>query len=224
MPETYPLSEQTTDWIRTEFASANLGDERLNKRLASIVHTFCSHPTASIPQASGTWANTKAAYRFLKNEKVTHENILQPHHHATHARIRNEKVILAVQDTTSLNYTHLHETTGLGSIGTNQQLRGMLVHTTMAFTPEKVPLGIIHQQTWIRPEKDYGKKHQRKHKPIDEKESQKWLLSLNATRNLQKQSPDTFLINVGDREADIYELFYDATHHEQPCHLLVRAA
>lgn len=215
---------QTSQWIKTEFESVNLGDKRLKKRLFSILETFCSSPQASIPEAMKKWADTKATYRFLGNKKVTHQRILQPHYQATSERMSKENVILAIQDTTTLNYTDHPQTDGLGNIGTDKHLQGMLVHTTLAFTPQRVPLGILHQQVWTRPVETYGKKHQRKKKVITEKESKKWLNSLEATREIQKESSDTLVISVGDREADIYELFHDASHHPQSCHLLVRAA
>jgi len=75
---------------------------------------------------------------------------------------------------------------------------------------------------WTRPPEEYGKRHQRFEKTIDQKESWKWISSLQVTEEIQKESPNTLLINVGDREADIYELFLEA----QACqsHLLVRGA
>jgi hypothetical protein len=132
--------------------------------------------------------------------------------------------VLAVQDTTTLDYTHHPETEDLGNISTSQRLRGMLVHTTLCFTPERVPLGIIHQQTWVRPLEEYGKKKERRKKEIEKKESQKWLNSLEATERVQGESPGVSLINVGDREADVYELFHMAFERDYSCHLLVRAA
>lgn len=69
----------------------------------------------------------------------------------------------------------------------------MCVHTTLAFTPERVPLGIIHQQTWVRPPQSPEEKSH-KDKPIQDKESQKWLNSLTATEAAQKDSPHTLLI------------------------------
>ena len=216
--------EETSRWVRTEFGATDLSDARLDKRLISIIESFCSSPKTSIPQTSGTWDKTKATYRFLDNEKVSHENILQPHQKTTKARIGKEKTVLAIQDTTTLNYTSHPETEGLGSIGTGEKLRGMFVHTTLAITPERVPLGIIHQQTWIRPPEEHGKRSQRHKKPIEDKESMKWLNSFIATEKVQKDSPDTLIINIGDRESDVYELFLKATDTNTTCRLLVRAA
>lgn len=200
------LDAQPSAWIRTELASVSFGGERLTKRAFKLVECLAAQPQHSIPHAMGTWSNTKAAYRFLRNPNVTPVRIPEPHRASTSARIASERVVLAVQDTTELNYTHLPATEGLGTIGSSKKLRGMLVHTTMAFTPERVPLGVLAQQTWIRPPEEFGTKLKRKEAPIQEKESFKWILSLEDTEALQALHPDVRCISVGDREADIYEL------------------
>lgn len=215
------MKRQRARWVRTELGSAELGDRRLEKRLAIILEAFALLPQASIPQASGgLWSQTKAAYRFLNNAKVTPEKILQSQNNATQNRVAEKKVVLAVQDTTSLNYTHLPQTQGLGYLGTDPRSRGILLHTTLALTPERLPLGIIDQRSWTRPE--HGSAERRKNKSIEDKESQKWLDSLNATEAVQKQNPQTQLINIADRESDVYELFLKACSFRSK--LLIRAA
>lgn len=214
------MKRHSARWVKTELGSAKLGDPRLDKRLAIIVEAFANLPQASIPQASGLWSKTKATYRFLNNKKVTPEKILKPHQQATQQRVSQKKVVLAVQDTTSLNYTHLSQTQGLGHIGTDPRSRGIVLHTTLALTPERVALGIICQQSWTRPQ--YGSAKKRRKKSIDHKESQKWLHSFAATEELQNQIPKTQLINVADRESDVYELFLQASRCRTK--LLIRAA
>ena len=214
------MKRHSARWIKTELGSAKLGDRRLDKRLAIIVEAFANLPQASIPQATSLWSKTKAAYRFLNNQKVTPEKILQPHQQATQQRVGQKKVVLAVQDTTSLNYTHLPQTQGLGHIGTDPRSRGIVLHTTLALTPERLPLGIIAQQSWTRPH--YGSAKKRRKKSIDDKESQKWLHSLSATEELQNKILQTQLINVADRESDVYELFLQASRCRSK--LLIRAA
>jgi len=68
-----------------------------------------------------------------------------------------------------------------------------------------------------------GKRHRRKELPIEEKESIKWLVSYRAVAGAQKLCSETMLVSVGDREADIYELFHEAS--QDPCNpkLLIRA-
>ncbi len=213
---------QCKQWISTEFSSADFGDQRLTDRFLSILQLFSASPDASIPQVANSWKEIKGTYRFFNNEKVTQDNIMEPHQKATATRISEHKIVLCIQDTSTLNYTNLKETKGLGTISTEPELRGMLVHTTLAITPERVPLGIIHQQTLIRPPEEYGKKHERKNKDIEEKESQKWINSLSAMAQLQMKIPDCLLINIGDREADIYEMFEFALLYN--CQILIRAA
>jgi hypothetical protein len=175
------LEAPPSAWLRTELESVSFGDERLSRRALKIFECLAAQPQHSIPHAMGAWRDTKAAYRFLGNPKVTAAKILEPHHASSSARIAAESVVLAVQDTTTLNYTHLYSAEGLGTIGSNKNLRGMHVHSTIAFTPERVPLGIIAQQTWERPPEEFATKLARKEGPIEGKESYKWLLSLDAT-------------------------------------------
>ena len=217
-----PAAAEPPAWVRTELGTADLGDGRLTQRLLRIVAAFGAHPDASIPQASGTWGQAKAAYRFLANAKVTPEQILKPHQQATTDRTKPERVVLAVQDTTTLNYTRHAATTGLGLIDDKPDHQGLLVHSTVAFTPERVPLGLLHQQTWTRSPAEHGKTEARRERPTEAKESQKWRNSLKATEAVQREAPDTQLINIGDREADVYDLFLDAAQGR--CALLVRAA
>lgn len=212
------------DWAQLEFENVDLGDKRLQKRLIKIAQDFTKQPNASIPKSSGNWADTKASHRFFSNYRVSDKAMLSSHLKATIDRISEQKVVLAVQDTTSLNYTSHPETEGLGTIGGSQETTiGIMVHDTMAFTPAGVALGLIGLQTWTRPQEEFGKKRTCDKRPIDEKESYKWLESFEATKAVQAEVPGTILVNIGDRESDIYELFELATSDDKNPKLLIRA-
>ena len=130
-----------SDWTEEEFGSAALGDKRLVERLMQLGESFFAMPTANIPQACGTKAAAKAAYRFFDNDQISMGAILAPHFEATEQRVRNQEVALVVQDTSSLNYTRHPITEGLGPINTiKDRSIGLLLHGTMAFTPEGTPL------------------------------------------------------------------------------------
>ena len=178
-----------------------------------------------LPQAcNGSQAKTHAAYRFFKNKRVNLQTLLQPHVQATVARVREHPIVLAVQDSTSFNYTAHPATTDLGPINTTKDGGvGRWMHDTMAFTPEGVPLGLLEMQCWVQDPKDVGKKHRRATLPIEEKESMKWLRSYRAVAAAQALCPDTMLVSTGDGEAGLYELFADAQAHPGGPHLLVRA-
>ncbi len=219
-----PPPEAPADWTEEEFARVQFFDERLKHRLFTLATDFFAQPGELIPQAcQGSAAKTKAAYRFFRNPQVDMPTLLKPHRESTLERIRAHPVILAVQDTTTLNYT-AHPPEGVGPINTTQdQAVGLILHDTLAFTPQGTPLGLLNLQCWARHPEEAGKREHRHELPIEEKESQKWLVSYRAVAEAQKLCPQTLLISVGDREADIYELFYEAAQDPQGPRLLVRA-
>ena len=210
-----------TSWAVTEFADAELGDVRRTQRLVQLAHALAQRPGAALPEACGNAAMLKAAYRFFTNDDIVPEDILQSHIEATYRRLSTVPVVLAVQDTTEANWTSLHATTGLGPLG-HTACRGLLVHTTVAFTPERVPLGLVAQQVWARDPEDIGKRARRKQLPISQKESQKWLHSLDAVCTARDWCPTTRFVSVGDREADIYEVL--AAERPAGVELLIRAS
>lgn len=213
------------DWAEEEFRGAGLKDKRLKKRLIQIARDFYAKPQANIPQASESRAKSKAAYRFMDNDKSTMDNILKGHYQTTAGRIKGEAVVLAVQDTTTLNYSLHPATERLGPIGSKEEgVIGLIVHDTMAFNLEGTPLGLIDVQCWARDIEKYGKKHQRHKLPIAEKESNKWLISYKAAAEVQKEASKTQIVSVGDREADIYELFELGAGKAEVPKLLVRAS
>jgi hypothetical protein len=83
-----------------------------------------------------------------------------------------------------------------------------------------LPLGVVSQQLWSRSEPAAQlTPAARRKRPIEQKESYKWLVGL---RESVKDKPlQTRLINVGDSEADLFELFAEA--HLLQTDLLIRA-
>ncbi len=210
------------DWAEQELRRARLGDERLKRRLVDLGRCFYSHPQANLPQACGTRAQTKAAYRLLENPKVTMAEILASHRRSTVERMREEKVVLCAQDTTSVNYTTHEDTDGLGAIGTNSGgAQGLIVHDTLALSAHSgVALGVLDVQVWARD----PKKLRHGNRAIELKESVKWLKSYAAAcRAKAELGEQVTVVSVGDREADVYELFALAHERRNGVHLLVRS-
>jgi hypothetical protein len=212
------------DWAEEELGEAQIGDRRLSKRLVNIAQAFYARPQANIPQACQTRAETKATYRFFDHPETSMEKALAPHSEATLSRISREEVVLAVQDTTSLNYTAHPATQNLGPIGYRlDRGLGLILHSTLAFNREGTPLGLLDVQCWARDAADFGKKKRRHSVPIEQKESYKWLLSFRKVAEAQKRCPKSTLVSVGDREADIYEFFELALSDPTGPKLLIRA-
>lgn len=212
-----------SEWAEAEFSWAPFADKRIAKRLKMIASDFARQPTASIPQASQTWAATKGAYRFFDNPNVSAEEILENHLLATVERMRAHPLVFVIQDTTDINYTSHPHTSGLGPIGNKADTtKGFFMHGSLAATPEGVPLGVIDVQTYVRDPKKFGGSKVRNSKPIEEKESARWLKGFQVVQQVANLLPETRVVSIADREADIYELFAMAAEHDNTAGLLVR--
>jgi hypothetical protein len=219
-----PRPEAPEHWAEEEFGTVRLYDKRLKERLYSIAQDFYGQPQAGIPEACGCKARTMGAYRLFHNPKVTMDVVLNAHKEATLERIKQQRIVLAPQDTTTLTYTTHPMTQGLGPVNTaDDEAIGLLLHDTMAFTEEGTPLGLLDAQCWARDPQDRGKRYRRHDLPIEQKESMKWLRSFRKVAELQKLCPQTLLVSIGDRESDLYELFVEAVKDPGGPGLLVRA-
>lgn len=217
------------EWAAAEMSTVNLGDERLNKRLISLLNTLGNHPQESIPVACGGWAESKAAYRFFGNQQVNAEKILLPHRAATTERIKQQKTVLLVQDTTTLNFSGQHKRTDIGPINHDKH-RGILLHPTIAVTPERLCLGVIDTYHWAREELHHWESREEKNRenhkvPLKEKESYKWLISYKKAQEIAMLAPDTRIVTVADREGDLYDLYHEAFKSTQTssAYWLIRA-
>jgi hypothetical protein len=228
VPERAAVAPEAADWVSEEYATADLGDARLQARLITLVRDFYARPQAQVPEACGSRAKTKAAYRLFDHPEARMDRLLAAHHEATTRRCRSEPVVLAVQDSTSLNYSAHPATADLGPLNTRADGSiGLWMHDTLAVTPAGVPLGLVDVQCWARDENHPGRAT-RYQRALDDKESRKWLQSYAAANRLQAQCPDTQVVSVGDREADLYEFLAAAVTAPDPAappraQILIRA-
>src|ERR1035437_1356301 len=209
------------DWVSRDFGGADLGDARRYARLVGLARALAKRPEFSLPQALEERSALKAAYRFFDNEDVKMRDILAPHIASSVERMRGQPIILAVQDTTYIDYSGHRATEGLGPMN-DRDGWGLLCHGTLAFTPEGLPLGVVGLRVWARDPKNRRLNATRPGRAIEDKESYKWLDSVQALARLREQLPDTRLVSVADREADVYEFFNEA--QALGVDLLVRAS
>jgi hypothetical protein len=212
--------ESIDSWAEEEFGDAELGNALRTTRLVQLATVLGENPTASLPEACGDNATLKAAYRFFDNNQIVPEEMLESHVQATYRRMAAQKVVLLPNDTMEVSLTHHPATTGLGRLS-NAHARGLMVHSTEAMTVEGVPLGILQQHIWARTW-PVGKREQRRELPIEEKESNKWLLSLEAVNAAAHHCPESLLVSLGDAESDVYDLF--VAPRAPNVELLVRAS
>src|SRR5476651_65453 len=227
-------SSEADAWLDEEVGRSRFRDERLGKRFRLVLERLWTCMGQSIPMAFQDWCNTKAAYRFLSNPKVSEQDILGSHFEATQSRFAaSEGSILILQDTTEFSYkrerpeligsTHKvasrKDKTGRSPMHT---ICGILMHSSLVVTTQGVPLGLAAIKFWTRKKFKGCDALKRKinptRVPIEEKESYRWLENLRQSTALLAQPQRC--VHVGDRESDIYELFCLA--HELQTNFLVR--
>ena len=213
-------------WAQEEMANADFGDERLDARAVTVLSALGSRPNLSIPAACRGRAEMQAAYRFFDNEKVTFAKVLEPHLQRSRERVAQQSVVLLVQDSSEIDLTRPEQQVeDVGDLDGSR--RGLLLHEMQALTPEGTPLGTVWAEILNRTEgvshaSAAEKREQRKQRPIEEKESLRWLTGLRQARALAQHLPTTHCICIGDSESDIYECFAEP-RGARPVDWLIRA-
>jgi hypothetical protein len=179
------------------------------------------------------WANTKAAYRFFSNNRVSEAQILAGHFQATGERFAaTEGTILVLQDTTEFTFQRerpeavgitYRVNSGKDKAGRTRMhtVCGLLMHTSLVVTTEGLPLGLSAVKFWSRQQfkGTAALKRNPTRVPIEHKESIRWLENLRQSMALL--GAPARCVHVGDRESDIYELY--CTAQELGTHFVVRS-
>ena len=187
-------------WAETVFGTCELGDARRTRRAVDFAARLAANPEASPNEAcAGDDAAAEACYRFLRNDDIDPSALAEGPFQRTAELCRTHDVVLAIQDTTDLTYSHA-VSSQLGDLGTS---RGIMIHSALAVDGQTgEPIGLLDMQRRVRADNRPGKR-KRKKRPYEEKESYKWEIS---SQNIQKRlGSTTNIIEVSDREADIYE-------------------
>lgn len=211
------------DWCARELGLLDLGDQRRNQRAVNILQARWAQPQASFYGSFSGWTPAKGAYGLIEHSSsdISLQSLLAPHREQTQGRMAAEAVVLLAQDTSTLNYTGLRQTTGLGPLG-EEKGQGLWLHSLLAFRPDGVPLGVLDAQCWAR-EHQPNSSQGRNAKSIDEKESARWVEAFEVAASAARRMPQTQLVVMSDREGDIYEM-HDACQHCPPnLHELIRA-
>jgi hypothetical protein len=213
-------------WAQREFGSVDLGDQRLTRRAVKVAWAMAGDPPGSIPKQNKRWKQTKGAYRLFDHERATFESMLQPHWQQTRGEAgqanqgRPGEVVLMIQDTTELDYTSHPRTEGLGRFGKGpiwQSGRGMLLHNVLAVRvpqhegdPPRV-LGLGWSKLWCRSEPVRDPKRKRNQwKKSGPSESARWTEAVDQIGPPPPGAGVTW-VHVGDREADIFDLYERCT-------------
>lgn len=169
-------------------------DDRLNRRLATIVRAMAHDPSASWPSVCSD-AELEGAYRFFSNVQVTPQDILGPHIERTWQRALAEARVLVVHDTTDFTFRVDGARKGLGRSRKSTQTFYGHFSLVLAADGSRQPLGVAAMTNWIRGPKRNTTEHAR------------WLAQIQSTTRASELGSRA--IHVCDREADDYYTFHE---------------
>ena len=136
--------------------------------------------------------------------------MLEPHYQNTIKRVRgcNSEYILAIQDTTVLNYTSHRAKTEVGRIGLTGKTHqyGLFQHNTLCVSSDNEALGLIDLQHFHND--DFDTSTNSDNRSIEEKRSICWINALKATREKLKDCGKK-IITVADRDGDFFEFLHE---------------
>ncbi|MGG4610345.1 IS4 family transposase [Providencia sp. Me31A] len=195
----------SNEWAKEQFGHAKLGDPRRTARLVKMASDLAQHPGKSVVKSSPSPACMEGAYRFIRNDNISAEDIGEAGFNATVNQVHRYSLLLAIEDTTTLSYNHRSIQSDLGHVNQGNRHRGLLAHSILLFAPETLDvIGLIEQQRWTRDIKTRGIRRKGLKRPYEEKEGYKWE---RASRNMAARLGTAManVISVCDREADIYD-------------------
>ena len=130
-------------------------------------------------------------------------------------RIREQTVVLIPQDTTELDLTRPHEVmVGAGPLNDSARV-GFYNHVSLAMTPERLVLGVVDAKVWARDPVEFDKdadqkRAERQAKPIEDKESIRWIEGYRAACQVAQEASATHIVSLADSEGDVYEYLMEA--------------
>lgn len=186
-------------WIRSQFEGVNLKDERLNKRIKIVASNMMKAPSASILEQNKEWKDIKGAYRFFDSKQISFDEIVKPHIELTKKEVDKREMVLAVQDTTYIAYSHHPSVKGLSRTGGsgNTRAEGIILHNTLAIDPNKPypeVIGVLDQHIHNR------------NKAIDDDNWKETMLWIEASQRIHMIDSETQIIEVMDRGGDVFDI------------------
>lgn len=200
-----------------DFSGVDLGDTRRDKRFVTLINNISRQPGHSIPRQNENWYDVKATYEFFKNEEVSIESLTKVLSLYGTRQVADQMEVLIAHDISTISYNN-RQAEGLGYLA-QKDGRGILCYNSLAISPEGLPLSLLYQHSWCRPLKELGKAAKRHERNFEDKESHIWYAGMRQVNELL--GDHIHKIHIADREADIYELFFNS--YEPNTDLLIRS-
>lgn len=203
------LEQDAVARLVQDLERADLGDPRRVRRAQEMVARLARSPDVSLPIALVTGAELEGAYRFLSNEHVIFDDLLEPHIESTVERAQHAGTVLVLHDTTTCTFAHA-DPEEVGYLPTGKA--GLLLHLGLVVDMHRWrrPLGIVHAETLSRPQRSRHRARSKTGSNVSgkemkwaNKEYERWFRGIaEAEDRLQGVQ----VIHVADSESDCYPL------------------
>jgi Transposase DNA-binding/Transposase Tn5 dimerisation domain len=197
-----PFVLDTQTWAETQFADADLHDQRRTKRLVYLATQILAHPSGSFPEQTESWNDLRAAYHLFDCEEVTFEAIATPHWELTKKTTGDR--LLIIGDTTEIDYGCYRQVAGLAPVGSGFG-QGFHLHSALMVSAQDDRVhGLAGQLIYHRQPVPEGETRTQRLQR-DDRESQIWC---HLVDQIGSPPPGTSWVHVVDRGADDFEFFY----------------
>jgi hypothetical protein len=167
---------ESRTWAQEEFGHAALGHALRGKALVRMASGCAERPAGKVTEVFRTSADRESAYRFVENESVPYEAVMQAAHEAAARRCMDASFVYVPLDKSSLTLTDRAQAKGFGMVGTSKRKNaGLNVLSALAITPDGIPQGVAYQHYWRRPRQRKPPRSVSRKKPLEERESYLWL-------------------------------------------------
>jgi len=204
-------------WAHETFGDTDLGDKRRSKRLVKMLSSMMTHNNEYISKSFASPEEIKGAYRWINNENIDKESILKQS--CQSCLISDEKYLVVVIDGSSISIEN-RRAQSLGHIGTSKsKTKGYQVITSLAYTPQGRPLGVMDQHYWKRTKKIQSKKaydrQKSRRRKFEEKENYFIIKTAASCQSQRDQvNPAQKLWFQHDRGADAHEMLKHVTRSQ----------
>jgi len=206
--------------VLKEYLGAELGDQRRSERLLVIASALEAQPKESFPHAMGSDAALEAFYRFINNGGFSASDIAAPHVAATLERAKAAQAVIAIHDTTHVQFESEREDLGTT---TGKSKYGLVAHGTLLLAEQNdLPLGMCNMETYTRSGVKWQKRNHNRRARVRAqdkgRESLRWIRGVDGVEDVKGQSFD--VVHVADAEGDFFEFF--AHMHTRGARFVVR--
>lgn len=210
------------DYVKSLSEHLILGDVRTESRYIKSIGMMGNGFGKTIPQSCANKSEAEGVYHLLNSPLVSVERVLLGEQDRLFEQISRAQpaLVVSIGDVTELDFSTKRASGQLGRLNSAKKTGFRLLNHLLC-EGDGTPMGLFGQVYWNYAPSELGKRRQRQHLPISEKETG---LYLDQWRELNEAFSDctgTTFVHLFDRAGDVHELL-----QEQPnahIHYVIRA-